>query len=774
MKNLSFFAVLTRVFVAVSFLALFASCSKDLFEEYDNTEPVDPTGGYEILNDDLKHNRTNLCEVNFGYAKDNMTSTVYITSDGATTPYTQYPKFEANANRNLEGIPTISSYTLNLHDLNITAGEPDVENDGTYYTRTEDWNGSFFVNNEEIDLDAKNIDFSRFFAEELPVLQMPYTILDSMTINGYTIENIGEQVNGFKEVTFKIILNAHRTRVGSSKIVDDDVQGAIKSRSAASTKSDAATSDLIDEVAYFYVAKIAGNVDPIDEYTGYGNVRQNVVYDFVNQVVRVTVLADEYYTISGTKTVTVKEDELPFGWSASGVHEFESASKNVSAGNTSSDENSEAEVNLYQIHTMVNTYGVKGTDFDCNKEFTFWWTTGAVMFHGDRIDYNIATPKQTPAGISQESETSNSTYKTITTYSVKNAITFGTGSKTNDSKVIVKVKKDETKPVTVENVELSQKKVEELARTKITVTANITYSDGTTAVKDTVVYRTHGADNAATINRTKADKTVKYVINNVSSVASGNRINYTNSVTVKYCDNIEDVMNFASFQEVGGTITFWGKSIELQVSTMVPSYVSLVEGSTIESGDYNVTTWNVNAKSVIGTQTLNQKGLVNVSVEKEQEYFHPTKGKLVKAYVSYSACNTTANKLWEIVVKQWENQNDGSMGYEIEVDGVLQSKFWTASELHPSMVGNITSATSKGLNNDWMPSDHKIHSASSEGYWSWTGKDASGKEYRSTFPYKLYKYDSSYCQRSVTCKFVGDQMQVIENGQVIRSYSRVQ
>lgn len=763
-KNFNFadmMTVIIRTVFALVVVISFASCSEDTFEELERELPI--TGDFTFTNDTLDHDPETTCNLYNGSALDNMTSRVTVTRNNETRTFENNPYFEAKAKVEGENVLVMENYTLNLHGFTAGKdGDADVYNNGDFYERTEDWKGHFYANDEKVNLTAQNIDFAKFFSATEKVLQLPATTIDSLTLAGYTIDSISDEVvDGRKTVIFKVMARAYRTPFGAEKVTPNQLQ----TRSSVTRSS----AQIISPVELFLTASVAAGVNPTDEYTGFGNVRQEVKYNWDKMVVEVKVLADEYYTLSGTKTVTVEETELPFGFTASGKNEYVSADKNLKEGAKSSDVNSDTEVNRRQKHTMTNTYGMSLSEEVCNKVFTFWWTTGYTEKDGTRIDFDIVTPTQVYAGYTQVSETSDNTYKTITTYDVKNTITFG-GSKTNASQIVIKVKKDEEKPVEVTNVELSQTKVEENTRTKITVTADITYSDGTTAKRDTVVYRAHGASNASPINVTKDNKSVVYVSNNVTSGTSNGKINYTNAVTLRYADNSTSVMNFASYQEEAGSITFWGKTIALQVATMVPSYVSLVEGNTSLSGNYNVTAWAVSAKSVIGAVSLPQTGAVNVSVEKEEEYIHPTKGKLVGAMVSYSACKDVSTKLWEIVVLKWENVNTGEIGYEIEADGTMQSKFWTASELDPSI--DVTSATSKGPNG-WMPSSHNVNT--SNGYWTWVAKDANGTQYNSSFPYKMYpQYQNkpNYCKRSVTCEFVGNKMNVIENGVVIRSYNR--
>lgn len=764
MKKVNFADMMTviirTVFVFV-LVASFTSCSKDTWEEIEGELPV--SGEFTFTNDQLAHDPAFTCNLYNGSALDNMTSSVTVTRNNQTNTFENAPYFEAKAKVEGEKVLVMENYTLNLHGFTAAKdGEADVYNNGDFYERTEDWKGHFYANDEKVNLTAKNIDFAKFFSANEKVLQLPATTIDSLTLAGYTIHSISDEVvDGKKTVTFKVMARAYRTPFGAEKVTANQ----LRTRSSVTR----ASNQIISPVELFLTASVNAGVNPTDEYTGFGNVRQEVKYNWDKMVVEVKVLADEYYTLSGTKTVVVEETELPFGLTASGKNEYVSENKNLKEGSKSSDVNSDNEVNRRQKHTMTNTYGMSLSEVVCNKVFTFWWTTGYTEKDGTRIDFDIATPTQVYAGYAQVSETSDNTYKTITTYDVKNTITFG-GSKTNASQIVIKVKKDEEKPVTVTNVELSQTKVEEQTRTKITVTADITYSDGTTAKRDTVVYRAHGASNASPINVTKAKKSVVYVSNNVTSGTSNGKINYTNAVTLRYVDNSTDVMNFSSYQEEAGSITFWGKTIALQVATMVPSYVSLVEGATSESGNYNVTTWTVNAKSVIGAATLPQTGIVKVSVEKEEEYIHPTKGKLIGAMASYSACKDVSTKLWDVMILVWENVNTGEKGYEIETDGTMQSKFWKASEIHPSIT--VTSATSKGPNG-WMPSNDNVNTK--DGYWTWVTKDANGNQYYSSFPYKMYpqyQNNPNYCKRSVTCEFVGNKMNVIENGVVIRSYNR--
>lgn len=744
------------------------SCEKDMdMFDYKPIENPNPPveGEYTLTNQDLRNNPRFVTEMNHGTAVDTMVSRVMGVRGAKEYMFEKNPLSSVNATAENGEFGVKETYALNLNGISFKPMQVNVENIDGFYNRTQPWEGSMKVDNQNVTLDGKTLDFSKFFSPEEKVLQLGYTVIDSLAIGGYTIESeSGEYVSGsdkVKDVLYNVTLKLYRSKYAASKIEEKDAKAGTRSVTTKATKS---ASDLIENVTFQVVRTVKAGVVPEDQYTGYGNVRQNIVVNWVKSVVEYEIIADEYYTISGTKTVLVEKGELPFGFSASPLCTYESKSKIVNHGNDSEEINSDSEVNLRQKHTMVSTYAFDLADgIICNKAFTFWWTAGAAMFHGERININVPAPAQVFAGISQKNETSDDTYKTITTYDVKNTISFG-GNKTNASEIVVKVKKDAiVPPVTIKDVKISQSKVEEDARTKVTVIADITYSDNTTAKKDTVVYRAHGASNASDINVTKDDKKVVFVSNNVSSSTSGNRINYTNDVTVKYINNTTDVMSFASFQEEGGSIVFMGQTVEIVVAAMTPAYVSLVEGSTVINGKFDVTSWVVNAKSVIGAKTLAQKGNITVSVEVME---HPELGRLLGATASRTLSAVNANLLHNIIVLRYEK------GFVVDVDGTLQSEIWKNENFNPSILNSINSAVH--ANGKFIPGVHNVHEGK-DGYWEWYMTNPAGQKVYTTYPYKFnpsYSNKPNYCKRTVTFEFVGDQMVVYENGVQIRSFSR--
>lgn len=772
MKKNYFFTTKTMLFAMLIVMTFtFAACSQDqdIFD-IEHIEPPIPGGetGYDLDNEGtLTHNPQTVVEENHGSLVDTMTSKISGRLDGEYFLYQQNPiaKVEAFAEDSDLGVK--EDYVLNITGLTFSAEKPTVDNIDGYYHSMIDYNGELKVDGQNVTLKANTLNFAKYYSPNENVFYLKGTDIDSVKTAGYTIVSQGEEYTEgelkVKDVVFRVNLKVYRSEFGVGEMKPSDVNDG--NRPYAQTKATNKSSDIVEELAFLVTRTVKAGVVPEDTYSHYDNVRQTVVVNWNKMVTEYKIVADEHYTVSGIRpNVLVAEGELPFGYNVPALHTFVSKAKDISLGSSSNDINSDSEANFMQKHTLVSTYTVNLVDASCDKPFTFWWNTGWVEFHGDRIDINVPAPTQVCGGFQQKSETSDDTYKTITTYDVKNNISFG-GNKTVTSPIVVKVEKDEEVPVTIKDVKISQKRVEEETRTAITVTADITYSDNTTAKKDTVVYRAHGASNASPINVTKDNKNVAFVNNNVTSQQSGNRINYTNAVTVKYSNNSTDVMSFTSWQEEGGSIVFMDQTVQIEVATMIPSYVSLVEGSTTVNGNVDVTVWTVNAKSVIGSKTLNQKGNINVSVE---SYVHPELGRLIGVEASYTLCNYRPNYFWDIFVLKYEK------GFRVEADNVMQSEIWKNEDFHSSILGKINSATSLGPNKSFMPAEHKVYQGG-DGYWEWWSKDASGKEYRTSFPYKFdnrFKDKPNYCKRTVTFEFVGDQMIVKENGQQVRSFSR--